>query len=115
MKEVFCAYDVRATREVALAKPLASLTSDVYDAFLREAHITARLEHPGIINLFDMGIARDGRPFFTMELKRGRSLREILKELIAGKGDEDKGGPIAAVDEDVDTGLLVFFGEDHQL
>ena len=88
MKEVFCAYDVRATREVALAKPLASLTSDVYDAFLREAHITARLEHPGIINLFDMGIARDGRPFFTMELKRGRSLREILKELIAGKGDE---------------------------
>ena len=88
MKEVFCAYDVRATREVALAKPLASLTSDVYDAFLREAHITARLEHPGIINLFDMGIDRDGRPFFTMELKRGRSLRDILKELIAGKGDE---------------------------
>ena len=57
MKEVFCAYDERATREVALAMPLASLTSDVYDAFLREAHITARLEHPGIINLFDMGIA----------------------------------------------------------
>lgn len=88
MKEVFCAYDERATREVALAKPLASLTSDVYDAFLREAHITARLEHPGIINLFDMGIARDGRPFFTMELKRGRSLREILKALIAGDGGE---------------------------
>ena len=88
MKEVFCAYDERATREVALAKPLDSLTSDVYDAFLREAHITARLEHPGIINLFDMGIAHDGRPFFTMELKRGRTLREILKELIAGDGDE---------------------------
>ena len=44
MKEVFCAYDRRATREVALAKPLPSLTSDVYDAFLREAHITARCD-----------------------------------------------------------------------
>lgn len=78
MKEVFRVCDLRSTRHVAMAKPLASLGEDDYDAFLREAHITARLDHPGIVKLFDMGIDDDGRPFFTMELKRGRSLHEIL-------------------------------------
>lgn len=80
MKEVYRTYDRRATREVALAKPAPSLGEDGFDAFLREAHITARLDHPGIVKLFDMGIDDDGRPFFTMELKKGRSLREILRD-----------------------------------
>lgn len=78
MKEIYRAYDRRATRHVALAKPVVSLGEDSYDAFLREAHITARLDHPGIVKLFDMGIDEDGRPFFTMELKKGRSLRDAL-------------------------------------
>jgi hypothetical protein len=84
MKEVFRVCDLRSTRHVAMAKPLASLGENDYDAFLREAHITARLDHPGIVKLFDMGIDEDGRPFFTMELKRGRSLREKLREVKEG-------------------------------
>ena len=84
MKEIYRAYDRRATRHVALAKPVASLGEDSYDAFLREAHITARLDHPGIVKLFDMGIDEDGRPFFTMELKKGRSLRDVLRDALAG-------------------------------
>jgi len=86
MKEVFRVCDLRSTRHVAMAKPLASLGENDYDAFLREAHITARLDHPGIVTLFDMGVDEDGRPFFTMELKKGRSLHEILRD--AGKGGE---------------------------
>lgn len=84
MKEIYRVYDRRATRHVALAKPVAALGEDSYDAFLREAHITARLDHPGIVKLFDMGIDEDDRPFFTMELKKGRSLREVLRDALAG-------------------------------
>lgn len=86
MKEVHRVYDRRAARHVAMAKPLPSFTRDHFDAFLREAHITARLDHPGIVKLFDMGIDGEGRPFFTMELKKGRSLRELLDA--AKKGEE---------------------------
>ena len=67
---------------VVLAKPLASLTSDVYDAFLRGSH-HGRLEHPGIINLFDGDRSR--RASFFMELKRGGPAGDF-ERMIAGDG-----------------------------
>ncbi|MGJ8696937.1 MAG: protein kinase domain-containing protein [Verrucomicrobiaceae bacterium] len=85
MKEVYRVYDERTERRVALAHPKKGVPIERYDAFLREAHITARLEHPNIIKLFDMGIDDQDRPYFTMELKTGPSLRKILSNLRAGK------------------------------
>ncbi|YCM46931.1 serine/threonine-protein kinase (plasmid) [Verrucomicrobiaceae bacterium 227] len=85
MKEVLRVYDERTERQVALARPKEGSPVERYDAFLREAHITARLEHPNIIKLFDMGIDDERRPYFTMEFKRGRSLRKILSVLRSGQ------------------------------
>ena len=85
MKEIYRVHDRRAVRDVALAKPVEQIQEDDYDSFLREAHLTARLEHPSIIKLFNMGIGDDGRPFFTMELKKGRTLRDILRSLRKGE------------------------------
>ncbi|TWT83880.1 Serine/threonine-protein kinase PknD [Planctomycetes bacterium CA13] len=89
MKEVYRVYDARAVRHVAMAKPLPEFSSDQYDAFLREAHLTARLDHPNIINLFDMDIDQKGRPFFTMELRHGHSLRAVIKSLQDGRSSEE--------------------------
>jgi len=80
MKEVFRVFDAKTARHVALAKPLPKFSHEHFDAFLREAHVTARLEHPGIIDLYDMGVGKDGRPFFTMECKQGRSLRKLISD-----------------------------------
>ncbi len=85
MKEVLRVYDERTERFVALARPKDGTPRERYDAFLREAHITARLEHPNIIKLFDMGIDDQQRPFFTMEFKQGDSLRKILTDLKTGR------------------------------
>ena len=85
MKEVFRVYDAKTARHVALARPQEKYSKDHYDAFLREAHVTARLEHPCIIDLYDMGVDDEGRPFFTMEFKRGRSLREVIDQLSNGR------------------------------
>ncbi|WP_404309231.1 serine/threonine protein kinase [Neorhodopirellula lusitana] len=85
MKEVFRVYDAKAARHAALAKPLPEFSRDHFDAFLREAHLTARLDHPNIIDLFDMGVDQEGRPFFTMELKQGRSLRDVVNSLQKGE------------------------------
>lgn len=81
MKEVFLVKDQQMERAVALARPKKGFQPERYDAFLREAHITARLDHPNIIKLFDMGIDEEERPYFTMEFKRGLSLRKILTSL----------------------------------
>ncbi len=56
--------------------------------FVREARICARLEHPGIIPIHDMGWLED-RPYFTMKLVVGQSLAELL----ASREDGDVGLP----------------------
>jgi eukaryotic-like serine/threonine-protein kinase len=51
--------------------------------FLVEAQITAQLQHPGIVALYDRGEAPDGRLWFTMKEVRGRTLHDVIAELHA--------------------------------
>jgi serine/threonine protein kinase/formylglycine-generating enzyme required for sulfatase activity len=46
----------------------AGASAGVVLRFFREMHVLARLDHPGIIPIHDVGVAEDGRPFFTMKL-----------------------------------------------
>src|SRR3954447_8083301 len=48
--------------------------------FLREASITAQLQHPGIPPVFNVGTLSDGRPFFTMRLVEGQTLARQLAD-----------------------------------
>jgi len=47
--------------------------------FVREALITARLEHPSIVAVHDAGRSPGGQPFYVMRLVAGRSLRERIE------------------------------------
>src|SRR5262249_60561126 len=47
--------------------------------FLEEARIGGRLQHPGVVPVYETGAA-DGRPYFTMKLVRGRTFAELLRE-----------------------------------
>jgi Tol biopolymer transport system component len=76
---VYRAIDTRLDRQVAL-KTLASLgVPDELrvERFLREARITASLDHPNIVKLFDVGM-HDGQPFMVVELLEGETLRQRL-------------------------------------
>jgi serine/threonine protein kinase/formylglycine-generating enzyme required for sulfatase activity len=46
--------------------------------FLREARVTARLEHPSVIPVYDVGSLADGEPFYAMRIVKRQTLREIL-------------------------------------
>ncbi|MFM2090245.1 MAG: Serine/threonine-protein kinase PknB [Planctomycetota bacterium] len=46
--------------------------------FVEEAQVTGQLEHPNIVPVHDLGFAPDGRPYFTMQLLKGRTLAEVL-------------------------------------
>ena len=53
----------------------------VIGRFVREACITARLDHPGIVPLHELTLDEDGLPCFTMKLVRGQTLEEIFSGL----------------------------------
>jgi serine/threonine protein kinase len=75
MADVYRATDTMLDRTVAI-KVLTDRAEDVRKRFLREAQAMARLNHPHIIAVYDVGDA-DGISFIVMELLDGRTLREI--------------------------------------
>ena len=48
--------------------------------FQSEARSTARLQHPGIVPVHDMGILPDGRAWFTMKEVKGKELEEVIRD-----------------------------------
>lgn len=79
---VYTARDQVIRRDVALKTLKEEFSGDraVLERFLREAQITATLEHPGIIPVYDLGELEDGQPFYTMRVVKHRSMSEVLAE-----------------------------------
>ena len=73
------AHDRELQREVAI-KELVSRNEVNERRFMREALLTARLEHPGIVPVHEAGRWADGTPFYAMKLIAGRPLRELIAE-----------------------------------
>ncbi|MDC0672917.1 WD40 repeat domain-containing serine/threonine protein kinase [Nannocystis radixulma] len=67
------AEDVRLGRVIAV-KELLRDSPDAQRRFALEAAITARLQHPGIVPLYDLGWRDTGEPFYCMKLVDGESL-----------------------------------------
>ncbi|MCM8531607.1 MAG: serine/threonine protein kinase, partial [Lentisphaeraceae bacterium] len=84
MKIVYKAFDSKTNRNIALAKLQVNKDKTQFEAFIREARLTAKLEHPNIINVYDVGLDEKENPYFTMELKSGDNLQDILSKLSAG-------------------------------
>ncbi len=71
------ATDQRTGRPVAIKEVLRS-SSSLTLRFAREALVTANLQHPSIVPVYEVGRWPDGEPFFAMKLVRGRSLEELV-------------------------------------
>ncbi|SEJ44961.1 Serine/threonine protein kinase [Deinococcus reticulitermitis] len=70
--QVYRAQDTLLGREVALKVMHAHLPESDHSRFLREVRTLARLTHPGVVAVLDLGQEPDaGRPFFTMPLLTG--------------------------------------------
>lgn len=87
---VLAALDRETRRIVAVKVPRRDLAPDGTWApasedrdpnvarFMAEARVTAQLEHPAIVPVYDVGRAVDGTPFYTMRVVGKRSLRDVL-------------------------------------
>ncbi len=79
MGEVLRAEDLKIGRDIAIKRMRsASPSADAIARFLREAKIQARLDHPAIVPVHELGTDPDGRPFFTMKKLTGTTLAEVL-------------------------------------
>lgn len=88
MGTVYLAEDVTLNRQVAL-KVLREGVADASAAarMLREARVIARLEHPGIVPIHDVGQLPDGRTFYVMKLVRGRRLDDAFGPPLDGESE----------------------------
>jgi WD40 repeat protein len=73
------AVDKRLGRTVAV-KELLHRNDSHESRFMREALITARLEHPGIVPVHEAGRWPNGDPYYVMKLVEGRTLKELITE-----------------------------------
>ncbi len=80
MGDVYRATDIRLRRDVALKVLAAGRTADAQrvERFVQEAQLTASLDHPNIVRLYDVGSV-DGRPYFVAELLDGGTLRARIE------------------------------------
>ncbi len=86
MKMVLQVTDRDSMRDVAMAvlPDAAARPHEEIARFVREARITASLEHPNIVPVHDIGVDANGVPFYTMKLLRGRTLASLIEHLANG-------------------------------
>lgn len=83
--EVLIGEDDTLGRKVALKiiQTRHSQSNDALVHFHREAEITSRLEHPGVVPVHSIGKAADGRPCYTMRFIEGQTLHQAIRQFHA--------------------------------
>jgi hypothetical protein len=96
---VYLAEDRELLRRVALKLPMRPRPTSEQDAlnFLSEARILARLKHPGIVPVHDVGRARDGRCYVVSEYIEGGDLAQRLKQRRGRLKPEEAAGLVRQV------------------
>lgn len=81
MGTVYLAEDRELDRLVAIkVLNTPEITDDLRNRMVREAQIIARLEHPGIVPVHDVGTLPDGRIYYAMKYVRGSRLDEYAAQ-----------------------------------
>jgi serine/threonine-protein kinase len=89
MKRIVQVNDRDTARELAMAtlRDDDEIKRTCPGRFVKEARLTANLEHPNIVPIHDIGVDEDGSPYFTMKLVQGETFAKILM-----KTSKDKPG-----------------------
>ncbi len=81
MGMVYLAHDTVLERDVALKVMVSNIADDpeLNERFKREAKAVAKMTHPNVVNVFDLGQHSDGSPFIAMELLKGMDLQKAMR------------------------------------
>jgi serine/threonine protein kinase len=87
MGVVYLAYDPVLEREVAIKIiPPELLTPEAIERFKREARVVAKMDHPAVVGIYDIG-EHEGSLFLIMPFAKGSNLRTFLREGSLSLGD----------------------------
>ena len=81
MGMVYLAHDTVLERDVALKVMVAQIADDpeLKTRFEREARAVAKMTHPNVVTVFDLGNHLDGSPYIAMELLKGQDLQKAIR------------------------------------
>jgi serine/threonine protein kinase len=79
MGRVFAGRDLRLQRPVAI-KMLRVRDAALATRFEREVRLAARLQHPGVVPVYDAGFWPSGEPYLVMKLVLGQSLERVIRD-----------------------------------
>ena len=79
--EVYLGEHIHLGTQAAIKVLHTQLATDDLEGFRIEARMIARLEHPNIVPVYELGRRpEDGQPFYTMRFVRGQTLREAVAD-----------------------------------
>ncbi len=97
MGAILDARDAATDRHVAMKVMLDGSSPDDLTRFIAEAKVTAQLEHPSIVPIYELSVDENGQPFYTMKMVRGITLRKVLELLAEGLPATMRKYPLAAL------------------
>lgn len=109
MAEVFLAEDVLLSRRVAVKILRSQFTGDedFVARFRQEARAAARLSHPNVVSIFDVGCA-DGIHYIVMEYVEGETLKDLVRR-------EGRLGPLSAAGIAAQVAAALKHAHEHQI
>jgi serine/threonine protein kinase len=84
-------------RTVAMKVMLGSGDAADVLRFIEEAQVTAQLDHPNIVPIYELGVDEQDQLFYTMKLVRGITLKKVLELLAEGVEATAKKYPLPAL------------------
>jgi serine/threonine protein kinase len=81
MGMVYLAHDTILERDVALKVMVSQIADDpeLNQRFIREAKAVAKMTHPNVVQVYDLGHHTDGSPYIAMELLKGQDLQKAMR------------------------------------
>jgi serine/threonine protein kinase/tetratricopeptide (TPR) repeat protein len=81
MGVVYLGFDPALERKVALKVMASAIVSDneLKERFEREAKSVAKLQHPNIVTVYDLGYDAQGAPYIAMEYLKGQDLEQRIR------------------------------------
>ena len=79
---IFRSRDTDLGRDVAMKvlHPRHAQNPAMVQRFVEEAQIAGQLQHPGVLQIYELGLQADQRPYFTMKLIKGNTLGELIAQ-----------------------------------
>lgn len=78
--DAYLADDMELTRPVVIKVLVNQSDQSIRERFKFEARVAAKIRHPNVVQVFDIGVLPDGQPYYIMEYVEGQALTGFVRQ-----------------------------------